>query len=123
MDIKTSFQCEFCEKSYAYQKNLNLHLKKAHGLEKGIASFPFDAHTHKCLEGCNRSFRLISDLRYHLKQDHGKIMEAELLAFRSMRDFKMWFDNLVKQNNVTYFREVPPKTVFILCVIEVVYQE
>ena len=78
------FQCEFCDKSFTYNEDLQSHLEIRHGhhiyesqycskedLKKNILEVPTGERPHQC-QYCSKSFKRKRNLKQHLPIHTGK---------------------------------------------------
>lgn len=75
--------CNYCEKLFSTQSNLNRHTKEVHPdkNQELTITYPHEVYLFKCLEGCQMSFRFNKDLRNHLSIKHNMEIDYEKLIF------------------------------------------
>ncbi|XP_054167594.1 zinc finger protein 91-like [Oppia nitens] len=62
------FKCPECDKTYPFERNLKIHMKSVH---------PIDRKEYKCrYDGCNREFRFESTLKHHYLR-HENLVERQ----------------------------------------------
>lgn len=111
--------CKICQKIFCSQSSVNRHLKNVHSKQdKNIVSYEYSRFNSKCLEkDCNTSYRFVAELRCHLESAHNKLMDKEVIIFKTLEEFQCWFNDICKTNNLEYIRhdQKNQQTVYYTC--------